>query len=342
MRRSFLSDLLAEVPTMRRLLTITCSLLLLSGLTALTRGDESATPEKVRATIEKSLPYLETAGADWIEKRKCITCHRISFMTWGYREASRRGFTIDADKLQERLTWSFDTTITPDKTKPAACAKNPDGIGQLLIGHSAPPFALTDDQQAQFVAALIKVQKENGSWKPEGQLPGQKRPIEETTQVSTLWNTIGLGHVTSTEAIQESRAKALAFLETTKPGKSTESYAALLVLHVQEKKADKVAELLTQLKGLQREDGGFGWLTTDESDALGTGQALYALTQAGLGPNDEAVQKSVKFLISTQQENGSWAVKGTKEGRKNKIEETATYWGSAWATIALLQTLPVR
>lgn len=329
---------------MKRLSTTGCCLFLLIMFAVSARTEEpakAATPERIRATIEKCIPYLDSAGAEWIEKRKCISCHRISFTTWGFREASRRGFVIDAEKLQERLTWSFDTTITPDKTKPAACAKNSDGIGQLLIGHSAAPFALTDDQQAQFVAALIKVQKDDGSWKPEGQLPGQKRSIEETTQVSTVWNTIGLSHVASTEAIQQSRQKAMAFLETTAPGKSTESYASLLVLNVQQRRTERITELLTQLKSLQRKDGGFGWLTADDSDALGTGQALFAMTQAGLGPNEEAVQQAMQFLISTQQENGSWQVKGTKEGRKNKIEETATYWGSAWAAIAMLHTLPI-
>lgn len=298
--------------------------------------------DAVRATIEKSLPYLDTAGQEWIDKRKCISCHRISFMTWGYREASRRGFAVDGDKLQERLTWSFDTTISPDKSKPDACNKNPDGIGQLLIGHTAAPFALTAEQSEKFVAALIKVQKEDGSWKPEGQLPGQKRPIEETTQVSTMWNLIGLAQVASTEPIQKSREKGIAFLSTAKPGKSTEWYAAQLVLQVQEKKEDKVAELIKELKTLQHDDGGFGWLTADPSDALGTGQALYALLVAGVKADDPAVAKAIQFLTTTQEENGSWQVKGTKANRKDKIEETATYWGTAWATIALLQTQPLK
>ena len=296
----------------------------------------------VRTAIEKAIPHLDKAGQEWIDHRKCITCHRISFMTWGFREASRRGFAIDGDRLQERLTWSFDTTISPDKSKPDACNKNPDGIGQLLIGHSAPPFALTPEQSEKFVAALIKVQKGDGSWAPQGQLPGQKRPLEETTQVSTMWNLIGLGHAVATEPIQKSREKGLGWLTTAKPGVSTEWYAAQLVLQVQEKKEEKVAELIKELKALQHDDGGFGWLTADPSDALGTGQALYALFVAGVKADDPAVTKSIQFLTTTQQENGSWAVKGTKANRKDKIEETATYWGTAWAVIALLQTQPIK
>ncbi len=50
--------------------------------------------------------------------------------------------------------------------------------------------------------------------------------------------------------------------------------------------------------------------------------------------------KATQFLLSTQQADGSWQVKGTKQGRKDRVEETACYWGTAWAAIALLQALP--
>lgn len=297
--------------------------------------------DEVRVCIQKSIPYLEQAGTEWIEKRKCISCHRISFMTWGFREATLRGFDIDRNRLQERLTWSVDTTITPDPKRPAACNQNPDGIGQLLIGHSVQPFALAPDDSAALVAELIKVQREEGSWKPAGQLPSQKRPADETAQVSTLWNTIGLGHAPATDAIHQSRRRALEFLSTAKPGKSTEWYAAQLVLSVQEQKADQVKERVLQLKSLQHDDGGWGWLTADPSDALATGQALYALSVARTQPDDAAIRKAQQFLINSQQPDGSWQVKGTKEGKKNKFEETASYWGSAWATLGLLQSFPL-
>jgi squalene-hopene/tetraprenyl-beta-curcumene cyclase len=318
------------------------SLVLTFGIcTRLAKSAEPATIETARTTITKSLPYLETAGQEWIDKRKCISCHRITFQTWSYREAIRRGFPIDAEKLQERLTWSFDTTLKPDPNLPPECVKNADGIGQLLVGHSSPGVAqLTADQSSRFVGALLKVQQADGSWKPEGQLPGQKRPVEETTQVSTTWNIIGLAQVSPTDEIQAARKKAIDWLATAKPGKSTEWYASQLVLKVQEKNSEKTAELIAELKKLQQADGGWGWLTADPSDALATGQAVYALSVAGVKPDDESIAKAIQFLSSTQQENGSWKVKGTKQGRKDNVEETATYWGSAWATLALLKTLP--
>src|SRR6185369_6622232 len=90
----------------------------------------------------------------------------------------------------------------------------------------------------------------------------------------------------------------------------------------------------------QRDDGGWGWLTADESDAFGTGVALYALSRDGLRAELPAVARGREFLVERQRADGSWPVKGTKKDKAKKIEPTATYWGTCWAVIGLAETLP--
>jgi squalene-hopene/tetraprenyl-beta-curcumene cyclase len=92
----------------------------------------------------------------------------------------------------------------------------------------------------------------------------------------------------------------------------------------------------------QREDGGWGWLCADESDAFGTGAALYALARDGLAGDNARLARGRQFLVQTQKADGSWAVKGTKKAKANQIEATATYWGTCWAVIGLAETLPRR
>jgi squalene-hopene/tetraprenyl-beta-curcumene cyclase len=91
----------------------------------------------------------------------------------------------------------------------------------------------------------------------------------------------------------------------------------------------------------QRDDGGWGWLTADESDGFGTGVALYALARDGLAADQPAIVQGRRFLIETQPAAGSWPVKGTKKDKAKKVEPTATYWGTCWAVIGLAETLPV-
>jgi hypothetical protein len=298
-------------------------------------------PDDVRGAVKKSLVYLEKAGQAWIDNKKCVSCHRVSFLTWSYREAMNQGIELPNDKFNEWLEWSVaDTTKPIDPKKPIACQINHDGVGQLLIAHAGDAKGgLTEEQRTALVEGLLNGQREDGSWKPGGQLPGQKRPMAETTEVSTMWNVVALGSVQATDAVKSAREKGLASLGKLENAKSTEWYAVKLILAVQQKKDAEVKSHLEQLLKLQHDDGGWGWLTADASDALATGQALYALRLAGSSHEDAAVQNGIQFLCSRQQEDGSWAVKGTKENKKNKVEETATFWGSAWASIALAQSL---
>jgi hypothetical protein len=63
---------------------------------------------------------------------------------------------------------------------------------------------------------------------------------------------------------------------------------------------------LEALRADQRPDGGWPQAGAPESDAYGTGQALYALhVGAGMPVSDSVYQRGVQFLLRTQEEDGS-------------------------------------
>ena len=78
------------------------------------------------------------------------------------------------------------------------------------------------------------------------------------------------------------------------------------------------------------------------SDAYATGQALYVLRLAGVTGDRGAMHRGVAFLVSTQKEDGSWAMAGRAHAgaapSKNLVP--ITYLGSAWATLGLMRTVP--
>ncbi|APZ96385.1 hypothetical protein Fuma_06054 [Fuerstiella marisgermanici] len=60
---------------------------------------------------------------------------------------------------------------------------------------------------------------------------------------------------------------------------------------------------------------------------------LYALLE--VGSNDQhMISRRIRFLIKSQKNEGSWPVSGTKEKKRNGVEETASYWGTTWTVIA--------
>jgi hypothetical protein len=61
---------------------------------------------------------------------------------------------------------------------------------------------------------------------------------------------------------------------------------------------------------------------------------------------DEAMVRAQAYLRDSQQPDGSWKVSTTSfhpltgKPRDARTDDVYTYWGSGWATIGLLQTLP--
>src|SRR5438309_2210624 len=70
--------------------------------------------KEVRASLEKSLPYLEASSAAWRTERKCVTCHQVPFTVWALTDAKGRGFAVDAGKLDDLTAWAFKFCTTDE------------------------------------------------------------------------------------------------------------------------------------------------------------------------------------------------------------------------------------
>lgn len=292
--------------------------------------------DAVRMSVAKAVPFLKAEGVGWMKKRGCVSCHQIPTMLWSLSTAFDRGFDVREDELRQWKSWSTDVvnfvkpadkkSVDRDKTM----SGNIDTMNGLLL-------AIQGDREAAwretFAAALVANKNEDGSWQACGQLPMQKRPSQETTRVTVAWTLLALA-----DQGFPWPPESLAFVDAGQPAISTEWWATRLLLADAAGDAANTAQFGTRLMELQREDGGWGWLTADDSDALGTGLAICALERAAIEHRGAAIQQATKFLTTTQESDGSWRVKGTKKSTRNKHTETSDYWGTAWAVIGLLES----
>lgn len=294
----------------------------------------SAEVPAAAVAVSRSLDYLRTAGESWIAKRDCVSCHQVPSMIWSHQLASRSGIAIPADDLARWEAWStevahFVAAKSRDDFDPnQAMAANIDTMVALLLAMPGDP---TTPWRAKYVDRLIQEQAEDGSWKACGQLPMQKRAERETTAVTTLWTTL----VLMQQQAKFDRAAALAFADSIDAPESTEWFAARLLVAAA-CDDERLPAFRQSLLQHQNQDHGWGWLVGDPSDALGTGYALYAL--AATGAEASVVLGPRQFLLQTQTESGSWQVPGTKTRSKNKPTATAIDWGTAWATVALIES----
>jgi squalene cyclase len=104
-------------------------------------------------------------------------------------------------------------------------------------------------------------------------------------------------------------------------------------------------DLVPQIDGLlgrQNADGGWGQDQDLPSDAYATGQALYFLNLAGVPADRAEVRRGVAFLVATQKDDGSWPMTSRAHpGAKPMTNPVPiTYFGSAWATMGLMRSVP--
>ena len=109
---------------------------------------------------------------------------------------------------------------------------------------------------------------------------------------------------------------------------------------------------MKELLAAQRSDGGWSDLPTSTlgSSAFATGESLVALHTAGMPISDPAFQRGIKYLLDTQQEDGSWYVKTRALAFQPTFEADFPHghdqWmsaaGTSWASMALTLALPEK
>jgi squalene-hopene/tetraprenyl-beta-curcumene cyclase len=99
---------------------------------------------------------------------------------------------------------------------------------------------------------------------------------------------------------------------------------------------------IKRLLELQNKDGGWGQERGLPSDAYATGQALYFLSLAGVARDRPEIRRAVAFLVARQEEDGSWPMTSRAHpGAKPMTNPVPiTYFGSAWATLGLMRSVP--
>jgi N-acyl-D-amino-acid deacylase len=150
--------------------------------------------------------------------------------------------------------------------------------------------------------------------------------------------------------LNERVGRARAWLLRHPAATTDEKVFRLLGLYWTKADAREIHQQAEILKREQNRDGGWSQLRNVNSDAYATGLVLVALHASGqLSVGNERYTRGVKYLLSTQEEDGSWlvtkrAVPGTvawfDTGFPHGKFQTISYVGTAWATIALMYAAP--
>ncbi len=296
--------------------------------------------------LTRSLAYLQRDGAAWMRGESpynasngCISCHVVGFALWSHNAAAARGLTIEGAGIEPLAAEAIGFIGRPRVGRPVTWS-------QFLLGRADSVDAAQPDWRAM-VDGTLASQEPDGHWRARGQFPTQRRPVEESDAVATMWSLLALETVEGSDSFAAAaRDKALAWLAESADGVSSEWLAMRLLTTVG--RGEPADDLRSRLLAEQRADGGWSWLLSsspageaDPSNAYSTGVALWALRRAGVPRSHPAVRAAADRLLATQRDDGTWQVPSrlisAKPGEaKDYIYE---YWGTAWAVLGLSEML---
>jgi squalene-hopene/tetraprenyl-beta-curcumene cyclase len=300
----------------------------------------------VKETINRGLAFLAKDNLAWKEKRQCAECHHAPFTIWALNEGKREGYGVDEKVLTNLTTW----VLTKDHlaklvAKPPKQEKIELNEAPLLLalGVEAGGATAAQDGLKKLLTSVLGDQDKDGAWR----LSYEFRPIGSSPEVLTTLALLALSAQNAPDMGKEGKAareRGLEWLRNAGPDEELQAAALRLILWRRlGLPAGEWEPLVKRIRSTQNSDGGWGQIPKARSDAYATGQALYALAEAGVKPDEEAAQKAQSFLAKTQREDGAWPMVSRaimRDGKPPKNLEPITHAGSAWAVLGLVRSSP--
>jgi N-acyl-D-amino-acid deacylase len=328
-----------------------------------------ALPAEARAAAERGLTLIERSTKTFSERAPCASCHHqgLGLMATGVAQGS--GLRIDSAlaAAQTKLILDGDKAVGGSLAQVIDHPEMYKHVPGVDMGRTRPDAderlrGLLEhgekggEVESQMAVVLASQQNPDGSW---GFLL-RREPMQSsrfTTTALAVRVLLALMPADRSEETARRVASAREWLKAAKTTTGEDRAFRLLGLKWAGAGAEEIAKAAAELKVAQRPDGGWAQLPAPvkpapgagdgvftRSDAYATGQALYALSAGGGVPTtSEGFRRGVRFLLDTQDDDGSWLV--TKRAAPVNTyfdaafphgqSQYSSYNATCWATMAL-------
>ena len=309
----------------------------------------SAETPDARTAVERSVKLLEKSTTQFFSRSNCFACHEQPAAAFAVSAARAKGIAVDEKASSERwaqLTAGVNATQL-EGAAPLGGADNNLYLTEALVRSGYKPDRTTD----LLAANLAAYQGGDGGW----HLPGYSRsPLQDsdfsrTAMAIRALKTYGTpGRAAETrERIERAKQWMLRADAVT-----TEDLAMRLAgVAAAGASAAELRKLAEPILARQRPDGGFAQRDNFTSDAYATGMTLWALADAKvIQPSQDVYRKGVRFLLATQNADGSWHVssRATKfqiyfeSGFPHSHDQWISTMATGWAANALALSIDSR
>jgi hypothetical protein len=319
-------------------------LLLLAGPVARAQPQAPAPePEDVQRAVEKGLVFLEHQSIKWWKNRGCATCHEGQMLLVGANAAKARGVPVD----QAKLDFWTDRWVLVDALAVNGKRKKVNGLGL----DTAPYVLLYRDRArdgsaeragkwAAVLTDAFATQHDDGRWHSDPAeshhvTPRMALALADLDKSAIPFKPELRREITDRLKKTEEWIRAR---EVQRPAK-TESLAGWLAYEYRRGDPARAKQLLAELLGRRRADGGWGIKKDDPSHLLVTAVVLLALKEAGFPNDDPVVAGTQRYLLARQSDDGRWHELG-RHFHPDKYHSAYDAWTTGFAVAALSLTMP--
>lgn len=313
-----------------------------------------------RQAVRASLEIIQSSMVKFNQMTACISCHQEGLARITTGKARDKGFLLNPEviKLQaERINGALNAL----RPLHEGALKSPEVMKQVplieinevtpgytwmlagMMAHNEP----VDAARSSMAMVLGRQQSPDGFWSfSVPRVPMQSSFFTFTALAAKALKTYGPAE--SSDEVKDRIQRANKWLAAAEAKNSEDRAFRLLGLKWTGGNGKDLQTSIAAIRADQHPDGGWGQMPGMPSDAYATGQALYALHEAGGMPvTDPVYQRGVQYLLRTQDEDGSWFVNKRALPLNNYFDagfphgesQYASFNGTCWATLALLETV---
>ena len=269
-------------------------------------GDPSAA--RIQEAAAKAVSVIQKSQKSWYAKQSCLSCHQQVFPALAFRAAREHGIPVDEQAAHADAAAAFAYYANFGRAVEYTHIIDPavdDGYALIAANSAGVRPSIVTAVYARLLAARQEV---DGHWETIDERPPQS--YSPFTATAIALHAVQLyGYPSQKADIQARTARARAWLLSHQPRATEERVYQLLGAHWAGADQATLGKIAGDLKETQQADGGWGSLDGRSSDAYSTGQALFALHEAGgVAITDPGWQRGISYLLRTQAPDGSWHV----------------------------------
>ena len=263
---------------------------------------------RIQEAATKAIAIIQNSQKNWYARQSCFSCHQQVLPALAFRSAREHGIPVDEPAAHADAAAAFGFYSNLERAVEYSHIIDPslsDGNGLLGANAAGVRPSLVTAVYARLIAAR---QEADGHWETIDVRPPQSYSPVTATAISL--RAIQLYAHPSQKADIEGRvARARNWLLSRDPRATEERVYQLLGAYWAAADQSSLRKMAAALKAAQQPDGGWSSLDGRASDAYSTGEALYALHEAGgMAVSGETYQRGIDWLLRTQAPDGSWHV----------------------------------